>query len=66
MSERQYFPQNSVPRLGLATDTTARGGPGLVAKIGKTSGHFDTSIDALKGMKATSVPDSVILAMVEA
>jgi hypothetical protein len=55
-----------VPRQGLATDTTARRGSALFAKIGKTSGHFDTSIDALKGMKLTGVPDSVILAMVEA
>jgi len=38
----------------------------IVAKIGKTGGRFDTSIDSLKGLKSSGVPDSVILAMVQA
>ncbi|MGH9516356.1 MAG: tyrosine-type recombinase/integrase [Terriglobales bacterium] len=38
----------------------------IVAKIGKGGGRFDTSIDALMGLKTSGVPDSVILAMVQA
>ena len=38
----------------------------IAAKVTKTGGRFDTSTDALKGLKATGVPDAVILAMVQA
>jgi hypothetical protein len=37
----------------------------VIAKIKSSKCDFDTSPDALKGLKAASVPDGVILAMVE-
>lgn len=46
-------------KMGISTDI-------IVAKIKASSTSFDTSPRALQELKATSVPDAVILAMVQA
>ena len=49
----------SLSQIGLGSDVIA-------AKIQKSRTSFDTSVDALKELKNAGVPDSVILAMIEA